>query len=74
VQHVQVTDDRVGVVGTMADRLANDPDVMLDAPYLWVGSLTEIVERAEAARHRWGFDYFVTRSLDATAPVIAALR
>ncbi|HEX5587668.1 MAG TPA: TIGR03621 family F420-dependent LLM class oxidoreductase [Acidimicrobiia bacterium] len=74
VQHVQLTDDRAGVVEAMARRLGNDPAVMLDAPYLWVGGVTEIVERARAARDRWGFDYFVTRSLDASTPIIAALR
>lgn len=74
VQHVQITDDRVGVIGAMADRLDGDRDVMLDAPYLWVGNLTEIVERMQSARVRWGFDYYVTRSLDETAPIIAAAR
>jgi probable F420-dependent oxidoreductase len=74
IQQVQVTEDRRGVVDAMAARLGTAAQMMADAPFLWVGTLDEIVEQAHESRMRWGFNVFVTRSLEATAPIIAALR
>jgi hypothetical protein len=74
VQHVEITEDRDPVVDRIARLVDADPAAIADAPYLWAGSLRAIVEQVHAARERWGFTYFVTRSIDATAPVINALR
>jgi probable F420-dependent oxidoreductase len=73
VQHVEITADRRARIGAIADRLGADPEVMLTAPYLLVGSVEEIVEQLHRARDRWGFTYFVTRSAEPTGRVISAL-
>jgi probable F420-dependent oxidoreductase len=73
VQHIAVTDDRIAVAERLARELEVDPDELLGAPYMLIGTVAEIVEQLHAARERWGFTYFVTRDADQTAPVIAAL-
>jgi probable F420-dependent oxidoreductase len=72
VQHVEITDDRPAAVDALASRLGEDPAILATTPYLLIGTVDELVEQLCAARARWGFSYFVTRSLDATAPLIAA--
>ena len=75
VQHIEITPDRRArrPNGSRA-RLDADPDVLLGAPYMLIGTVDEIVEQLHRARERWGFTYFVTRDAEQTAPVIAALR
>jgi probable F420-dependent oxidoreductase len=74
VQHIEITTDRRAVATRIAADLDVDPAALLDAPYMLIGTVDEIVAQVLAARERWGFTYFVTRDRDATAPVIAALR
>jgi probable F420-dependent oxidoreductase len=74
VQHIEITQDRRGVIEAIAARVGGDVDQMMDAPYLLVGTVEQIVEQLTTARDRWGFSYFVTRSVDATAPILQALR
>ena len=74
VQHLEITEDRVRAVEPIAERTGADPQVLLDSPYLLVGTCDEIVEQVRRARDRWGFSYFVTRDAEATAPIIDALR
>jgi probable F420-dependent oxidoreductase len=74
VQHVEITADRRAGADRFAARGKLDPDVLLEAPYLLIGTIDEIVEQLHRARERWGFSYYVTRDLEQTAPIIAALR
>jgi probable F420-dependent oxidoreductase len=74
VQYVEITNDRVATAEAVAARLDVDPAVVLDAPYMLIGTVAEIVEELERARERFGFSYFVTRDAAQTAPIIAALR
>ncbi|HXY94294.1 MAG TPA: TIGR03621 family F420-dependent LLM class oxidoreductase [Acidimicrobiia bacterium] len=73
VQQITITEDRRAAVEQTAARVDGDPEVMLAAPYMLVGTVDEIVEQIHEARDRWGFTYFVTRSLDPTARVIDAI-
>ncbi len=73
VQYIEVTDNRRAAVEPVAAYAGGDPDVMLTAPYLLLGTVDEIVEQLCRARDRWGFTYFVTRSAERTGHVIAAI-
>jgi probable F420-dependent oxidoreductase len=73
VQYVEVTTDRRASAERVAKRIDADPDVLLDTPYMLIGTVAEIVAQLHHARERWGFSYFVTRDADRTAPIIAAL-
>ncbi|HEX4492484.1 MAG TPA: TIGR03621 family F420-dependent LLM class oxidoreductase [Acidimicrobiia bacterium] len=73
VQHIEITDDRRAAAETVGARIDADPDVLLAAPYMLIGTVAEIVAQLHATRERWGFTYFVTRDAEQTAPIIAAL-
>jgi len=48
---------------------------ILEAPYVLIGTVDEMVEALHARRERWGLSYFVTFEpyLEILAPVVAAL-
>jgi probable F420-dependent oxidoreductase len=74
VQQIEITDDRSSVIEATAHRVGADVDVMLAAPYMLIGTVDEVVEQIHDARTRWGLSYFVTRAIEPTAQIIAALR
>lgn len=76
VQQVIVTDDREAAAAPIAKRLDTAVEDLLAVPYLWIGSITEIVKQLHAARERWGIARWVVRlpALDHAADVLAALR
>jgi probable F420-dependent oxidoreductase len=74
VQYVEITPDRRASAEQISAHLEVDPDVLMDAPYLLIGTIEEIVEQLHRDRDRWGFSYYVTRDPAQTAPIIAALR
>ncbi len=74
VQHIEITTDRRGVIEAIAARVGGDVDQMMTAPYLLVGTIEQIIEQLTEARDHWDFSYFVTRSIDNTAPILEALR
>jgi probable F420-dependent oxidoreductase len=74
VQYVAITDDRRAAAELVAKRMDVDPEVVLGAPFMLLGTVAEIVEQLHRARERWGFSYFVTRDADQTARIISALR
>jgi probable F420-dependent oxidoreductase len=74
VQHVEITPRRRQVIEGIAARLGGNREEMMTAPYLMVGTVDEIREQIASATERWNFTYFVTRSLEQTAPIIQALR
>lgn len=73
VQHVEITDDRLGVAAKIAARVGVPPHIVLDSPYVLIGTVGEIVDALHRARERFGFSYFVTRGATDTGRVIAAL-
>jgi probable F420-dependent oxidoreductase len=74
VQYIEITDDRRTAVEPIAAYVGGDPDVMLAAPYLLIGTVNEIVDQLHRARDRWGFTYFVTRNAKRTGQIIDAIR
>ena len=74
VQEVRLTDDRDAAIDEVARRVDVDPKAMDTAPFVLIGSPSQIVEQLHRARERWGFSYFVTRNAEATATIIEAIR
>ena len=72
-----VADDRLeGVRRLLAARGAEvDPAAVLDSPHCLVGSVSEIVDRLEEVRARWGISYVTVydRLMEDFAPVVARL-
>jgi probable F420-dependent oxidoreductase len=74
VQVAEVTADRDPVLGELVasvDGLTREDAE--DVPYVLVGTVDEIVAKVSRCRDRWGITYFVVRTLEPFAPVIAAL-
>jgi len=72
---VVVTDDRPGVVDSMAGVFGVSPEEALDVPIVLVGTVDEICETLQQRRERWGFSYWVvfSDSMAAFAPVVERL-
>jgi probable F420-dependent oxidoreductase len=70
-----VTDDSAGFAETMAPFFEADPADFLESPLVLAGSATEIAERLEQRRDRWGYSYHVIPGDKARdfAPIVAAL-
>jgi probable F420-dependent oxidoreductase len=76
VQRVITTDDRLGAAEELARHWpALSVDVILETPYLLIGTLDEMEAALHARRARWGISYHVVQEpyLDALAPVIACV-
>ena len=69
------TDDPAGFAELMAGGFGVDPDVTLDIPHAWFGSIDEICESLIARRDRWGLSYYVVQgdTYEAMAPVVERL-
>ncbi|MEZ5228173.1 MAG: TIGR03621 family F420-dependent LLM class oxidoreductase [Acidimicrobiales bacterium] len=72
VQVVTVTDHRKREAASIASRIGAPTDVVLDSPYLLIGTIEELVDQLVANRERWGFTSYVVRApaIDAIAEVI----
>ena len=46
----------------------------MQTPFLALGTVDEVADQLVAGRARWGITYFVVRSAEPFAPVIARLR
>jgi hypothetical protein len=75
VQQVIVTDDREAAAADLADELELPVADLLAVPYLWIGSIPEIVEQLHTARARWGITRCVVRppALNAATNILNAL-
>ena len=77
VQVTGISDNASELAETRAgllDRVEGLDDAQIDsAPYVMVGSVTQIVDKIEACRERWGISYFVVREAEAFAPVVERL-
>jgi probable F420-dependent oxidoreductase len=71
----QVTDDASGFAEATAPFFESDPADFLDSPLVLVGSPTEITERLQHRRDRWGYSYHVIPGdqAHAFAPLVADL-
>ena len=82
VQQVAVTDRRQHVAERLASRWKIPLEVVLDTPFLLLGTAEHIAEQVVGWRERLGLSYFVTfaarpdsdQTLDSLAPVIDLLR
>ena len=75
VQVVEVTDDADAAVAGLCEQVPTlDPNQVHELPYVLIGTVEEIVDQLHRCRDRWGITYFVVRTLDEFAPVIAAVR
>ncbi len=75
MQQVIVTHEREAAAAPLAERLDTPIEGLLAVPYMWIGTVAEIVEQLRTARRRWGITRWVIRSaaLDDAAEVLAAL-
>lgn len=77
VQRIEITDDREAAFDAA---FADDPVIGLTredgltTPYLAFGTHAEIADQFRAAQSRWGISYFVTRNIEAMAPIIERIR
>jgi probable F420-dependent oxidoreductase len=71
-----VTDDAKGTAEMMAPLFGLPPEELETYPHVCIGSVEQIVESLRARRERWDTSYIVfqTDTMDAMAPVVAALR
>jgi probable F420-dependent oxidoreductase len=76
LQRVIVTDHRRQAAEELQKQWTQlTVDEILEAPFVLLGTVDEMVEALQARRDRWGISYFVTFEsyLDALAPVVARL-
>jgi probable F420-dependent oxidoreductase len=72
---VVITDDREGTLAGLASSFGVDASEGFETPYLWVGTVDEIVADLERWREQWGVSYWVVQAeaLETAAPIVAAL-
>ena len=75
IQAVAVTDQRTAAADQLAARFKASRDVVLETPYVLVGSVEEICATLCERRERWGISYLTVfeRDMEAFAPVVARL-
>jgi len=76
IQRVVVTDRRREAAEDLRKSWQQlSVEEILEAPYVLIGTVDEMVEALHARRERWGLSYFVTFEpyLEILAPVVAAL-
>ena len=71
----ELTDDTAGVAELVGQLFGADPDDVLESPLVLIGSATEIAERLEQRRERWGYSYHSIPGDKARdlAPIVAQL-
>jgi hypothetical protein len=72
---VRVTDDRDTVVEQIAGFVGVDPSMVLESPFVLIGTPDQIVADLLRRRERWGFSYVIVGADDVEpfAPVVADL-
>ena len=76
IQRVIVTDRRREAAAELQKRWKQlSVEEILEAPYVLIGTVDEMVEALHARRERWGLSYFVTFEpyMEILAPVVARL-
>jgi len=75
-QRVVVTDDREQAAADLSAQWSVlSPAEVLEAPFVLLGTVDQIVETLQARRERWGFSYYVIWDTlaESMAPVVARL-
>ena len=72
---VRVTDDRDAAVEQIAGFVQVDPSMVIESPFVLIGTPAQIVEDLLRRRERWGFSYVIVGADDVEpfAPVVAEL-
>jgi probable F420-dependent oxidoreductase len=72
---VVVTQDRVGAAEQLGRQFGSSPEVLLDSPFVLVGSLQQIEDQIYQTRHDLGVSYYTIsqRHADLVAPLVAAV-
>jgi probable F420-dependent oxidoreductase len=72
---VRVTEDRDAAVEQIAGFVQVDPSMVLESPFVLIGTPAQIVEDLLRRRQRWGFSYVVVGAddVESFAPVVAEL-
>ena len=76
VQHVEITDDVEAAAHELTLRVPGlTVEQVLAAPFIWVGTADEIVNRLRDHRERWGISAYVVRAaaVDEVSDVLAKL-
>jgi len=76
IQRVIVTENRRGTAEELQKNWKQlSVDEILEAPFVLIGTVDEMVEALQARRDRWGISFFVTfeQFLETLAPVVARL-
>jgi probable F420-dependent oxidoreductase len=72
-----VTEDRISTAQAIASALGiqADPELILSAPYVLIGTVEQIIERLYTLRERYGINYFVVplAQMEELSPVVARL-
>jgi probable F420-dependent oxidoreductase len=71
-----ITDDRTGTAEMMAPLFGLPPEELATYPHVCIGTVEQIADDLRARRERWDASYVVFQgdTMDAMAPVVAALR
>jgi alkanesulfonate monooxygenase SsuD/methylene tetrahydromethanopterin reductase-like flavin-dependent oxidoreductase (luciferase family) len=74
-QRVVITDDRQAAAEVIAREWELDVEMVLDSPYMLLGSVDQIVEMLLERRERLGISYIVVfgRYVEEFAPVVSKL-
>lgn len=74
-QRVIVTDDRQAAADEIARAWELEPEIVLNSPYMLIGSVEQIVELLQERRERLGISYIVVfgHYMEEFAPVVARL-
>ena len=75
IQAVAVSDQRTQTVDQLASRFRVSRDLVLETPYVLLGTIDEICETVRQRRERYGISYLTVfeRDMEAFAPVVARL-
>lgn len=73
VQQTHVGPGADKVRAEIAGRLAADPVLVDETPFVMVGSVQQVIEKLEGLREDFGIHHIVTRDAEDFAPIVAAL-
>ena len=76
VQHLEITDDAGAGYAAYAEKMEQDEAVVVAAPFVLIGTQSEIVAKLRAVESRWGVTRFAVRLpvIDAIPGILAASR
>jgi probable F420-dependent oxidoreductase len=76
LQLVLVTDDRDAAAAELADRYGQPAEVILQTPFLLIGTVAQMADQLRRNRERYGFTYYTVHApfMETFAPVIELLQ